>query len=109
MQPHRAEDVSDRNTEQISSLDTQRFADTPLERAPFDHLIVPGFLHPQACEALDDAFPAIGRGGSFSAGSLIVKADGDSNVRELGLGLTIGLDPAYCHVFTNDGATLTVK
>jgi len=70
MQPQRTEDVSDRKTQQTSSLDTQRFADTPLERAPFDHLIVPGFLHPQACEALDDAFPAIGRGGSFSADSL---------------------------------------
>jgi hypothetical protein len=70
MQPRRAEDISNRNTDQISSLDTQRFADTPLERAPFDHLIVPGFLRPQAFEALDAAFPAIGRGGSFSADSL---------------------------------------
>ena len=70
MQPRRAEGISDRNTQQNSSLDTQRFADTPLERAPFDYLIVPGFLRPEACEALDAAFPAIGRGGSFAADSL---------------------------------------
>ncbi len=70
MQPRGAEDLSDRDAQQNSSLDTQRFADTPLERAPFDHLIVPGFLRPQACESLDAAFPAIGRGGSFPADSL---------------------------------------
>jgi len=78
MQPRGAEDLSDRNAPQDaprdarrnSSLDYQRFADTPLQRAPFDHLIVPGFLRPQAREALDAAFPAIGRGGSFPADSL---------------------------------------
>ena len=78
MQPRGAEDLSDRAAQREahlaaqrnSSLDYQRFADTPLERAPFDHLIVPGFLHPQAREALDAAFPAIGRGGSFPADSL---------------------------------------
>ena len=74
MQPHGAEDLSDRNAQRVarrnSSLDYQRFADTPLARAPFDHLIVPGFLRPQACEALDATFPAIGRGGSFPADSL---------------------------------------
>ncbi len=78
MQPRSAEDLSDRNatrdtprdTGPESSLDTRRFAATPLARAPFDHLIVPGFLRPQACETLDSAFPAIGRGGSFPADSL---------------------------------------
>ena len=78
MQPRGAEDLSDRAAQREahlaaqrnSSLDYQRFADTPLERAPFDHLIVPGFLRPQAREALDAAFPAIGRGGSFPADSL---------------------------------------
>ncbi len=70
MQPHGAEDLSDRAAQRKSRLDYQRFADTPLARAPFDHLIVPGFLRPRACEALDAAFPAIGRGGSFPADSL---------------------------------------
>ena len=58
------------NDRQEFSLDYRRFADTPLDRAPFDHLIVPGFLRPQACETLDAAFPEIGRGGSFPADSL---------------------------------------
>ena len=82
MQPRGAEHLSDRNAprnaprdaprdaRRSSSLDYQRFADTPLVRAPFDHLIVPGFLRPQAREILDAAFPAIGRGGSFPADSL---------------------------------------
>ncbi len=70
MQPRGAEDLSEPDDRRNFSLDYQRFADTPLARAPFDHLIVPGFLRPQACEALDAAFPAIGRGGSFPAGSL---------------------------------------
>ncbi len=74
MQPRGAEDLSgraaQRDSRRPSSLDYRRFADTPLERAPFDHLIVPGFLRPRAYEALDAAFPAIGRGGSFPADSL---------------------------------------
>ena len=70
MQPRGAEDLSDRAAQRNSSLDYQRFADTPLVRAPFDHLIVPGFLRPRACEALEAAFPLIGRGGSFPADSL---------------------------------------
>lgn len=74
MQPRGAEDLSgraaQRDSRRHSSLDYRRFADTPLEPAPFDHLIVPGFLRPQAYEALDAAFPAIGRGGSFPADSL---------------------------------------
>lgn len=90
MQPREAEDLSDRDApwdaprddprddprdnqrddQRNANLDYQRFADTPLERAPFDHLIVPGFLRPRAREVLDAAFPAIGRGGSFPADSL---------------------------------------
>ncbi len=70
MQPRGAEDLSDRAAQRNSSLDCQRFADTPLERAPFEHLIVPGFLRPRARDTLDATFPAIGRGGSFPADSL---------------------------------------
>jgi hypothetical protein len=70
MQPRRAENLSEPDGRQNFSLDYQRFAETRLERAPFDHLIVPGFLRPQACDALDAGFPEIGRGGSFPADSL---------------------------------------
>ncbi len=70
MQPRGAEDLPEPDDRRNFSLDYRRFADTPLERAPFDHLIVPGFLRPRAREALDAGFPAIGRGGSFPADSL---------------------------------------
>ena len=46
---------------------------------------------------------------SFSSGSLIVKADGESDVRESGHTLTVRIDPARCHVFNKDGLTMTVK
>lgn len=54
----------------VSSLDLERFAETPLEREPFDHLIVPGFLRVEARAALDAAFPTIAQGGSFAAAAL---------------------------------------
>src|ERR1051325_9583518 len=49
-------------------LDLARFAATPLVHAPFDHLIVPGFIAPAALPALNAAFPAIAKGGSYSTG-----------------------------------------
>ena len=53
-----------------SPLDLDRFAAAPLQRAPFDHLILPDFLRPDAQPALAEAFPAIKKGGSFPAASL---------------------------------------
>ncbi len=70
MQSHSIEEVADRGAPRAPTLDLERFAQTPLERDPFDHLVVPGFLRPEACAVLDAAFPAIGRGGSFPADSL---------------------------------------
>lgn len=51
-------------------VDLDRFAAAPLTRAPFDHVIAPGFVPPAACDALAAAFPRIDRGGSFPAHSL---------------------------------------
>ncbi len=65
MQPRAVQDIPT-----ASSLDLEAFARTPLARDPFDHLIVPGFVRAGACEALDGAFPAITRGGSFAADSV---------------------------------------
>jgi hypothetical protein len=48
----------------------ERFAATPLQRAPFEFLIVPGFLKPEALPAVERDFPEITDGGSFPAGSL---------------------------------------
>ncbi|HEY9549175.1 MAG TPA: hypothetical protein VIR45_06715, partial [Kiloniellaceae bacterium] len=51
-------------------LDLERFAATALQRAPFDFLIVPGFLKREALPAVERDFPVIDSGGSFPAPSL---------------------------------------
>jgi hypothetical protein len=51
-------------------LDLERFEATALQRAPFDFLIVPGFLKREALPAIERDFPAIASGGSFPATSL---------------------------------------
>jgi hypothetical protein len=51
-------------------LDLERFEATALQRAPFDFLIVPGFLKPEAMPAIERDFPAIASGGSFPSTSL---------------------------------------
>lgn len=51
-------------------LDLERFAATALQRAPFDFLIVPGFLKREALPAVERDFPAIDSGGSFPATSV---------------------------------------
>jgi SM-20-related protein len=49
----------------LSLLDIQRLRDTPLRREPFDFLIVENFVPQRSCAELIDAFPALGRHGSF--------------------------------------------
>jgi SM-20-related protein len=51
-------------------LDLDRFEATALQRAPFDFLIVPGFLAPAMLPAIERDFPPIDRGGSFPSTSL---------------------------------------
>ncbi len=55
MQSRTIDDVPSRDVPRVSNLDPERFADTPLERDPFDYLVVPGFKRPEACDALDAA------------------------------------------------------
>ncbi|MEQ8355903.1 MAG: 2OG-Fe(II) oxygenase [Kiloniellaceae bacterium] len=52
------------------ALALDRFAATPLQRVPFDFLIVPGFLTTAALPAIERDFPEISSGGSFPAPSL---------------------------------------
>jgi SM-20-related protein len=49
----------------MSAIDLAAFRATPLVREPFEHLIVPGFIRPQAWSAIQAAFPALDRPGSF--------------------------------------------
>ena len=51
-------------------LELERFEATALQRAPFDFLIVPGFLKRAALPAVERDFPAIDRGGSFPSTSV---------------------------------------
>jgi hypothetical protein len=53
-----------------ASLDLARFAATDLRHDPFDHMMVPGFVRPEAGAAIEAAFPRIDRGGSFPASVL---------------------------------------
>ncbi|MEM7169711.1 MAG: 2OG-Fe(II) oxygenase [Pseudomonadota bacterium] len=53
-----------------SALDLTAFDGQALERTPFDHLVLPRFIRPEALAEIDRDFPAISKGGSFPAGSL---------------------------------------
>ena len=52
-------------TEEMSAIAIAALAAAPLHRDPFDYVIVPGFLSPDALAAIHADFPAIARGGSF--------------------------------------------
>jgi SM-20-related protein len=49
----------------LSFLDLEALRQTPLERAPFPYLVVPGFVPPAARAALAADFPRIDQPGSF--------------------------------------------
>jgi hypothetical protein len=54
----------------MSAIDLDGFEATPLERDPYDHLIVPGFLKSEAIAAIDADYPHIEKAGSFPLGGL---------------------------------------
>ena len=47
------------------TLDLQRFEQTPLNREPFEYLVVPEFVKPQVREAISDDYPKVKKAGSF--------------------------------------------
>lgn len=51
-------------------LDLERFGNTPLTREPFDFLIVPEFVKPQARQAIEKDYPQVNRPGSFPLGEV---------------------------------------
>ncbi|MET0539431.1 MAG: 2OG-Fe(II) oxygenase [Xanthobacteraceae bacterium] len=48
-----------------AALDLDAFCATPLQRVPFDHLIVPRFVRREALERINADYPAISERGSF--------------------------------------------
>lgn len=53
-----------------SYFDMQALSATPVAQDPFDHLIVEGFVRADRRAALQDAYPAVGKPGSFALESL---------------------------------------
>ena len=49
----------------LSMLNLERFRTTPLTREPFEFLIVPEFVKPEARQAIDKDYPEVNRPGSF--------------------------------------------
>jgi hypothetical protein len=49
----------------LSMLDLGRFRNTPLTNEPFEFLIVPEFVKPEARHAIDKDYPDVNRPGSF--------------------------------------------
>jgi hypothetical protein len=54
----------------MSAIDLNGFRATKLAGDPYDHLIVPGFLKPEAVAEIDRDYPAIGGPGSFPLDTL---------------------------------------
>jgi hypothetical protein len=54
----------------MTILDFPAFRATALQREPFDHLIVPGFIRPATRDAINADYPRIGSPGSFPVGEL---------------------------------------
>ena len=51
-------------------LDLEALSATPLAREPFQYLVTPGFVRPEACAAVNRDYPRIEETGSFPASQL---------------------------------------
>jgi SM-20-related protein len=49
----------------MSAIDLDSFDATPLEKDPYEFLIVPAFIKPAAIPEIDQAYPRIAKAGSF--------------------------------------------
>lgn len=54
----------------MTPLDLDALAATPLKREPFEYVVVPGFIKPEAARAIDRDFPPIADTGSYVPASL---------------------------------------
>ncbi len=54
----------------MSLLDLARFAGKPLAHEPYEHVVVPGFVHADALAAIRASYPAIDQPGSFPVNGL---------------------------------------
>ena len=49
----------------MSAIDLDSFDATPLEKDPYEFLIVPAFINPKAISEIDKDYPRIAKAGSF--------------------------------------------
>ncbi len=54
----------------VSMLDLERFNAVELHHDPYDYLVLPGFVRPEALARAAADFPEIGKAGSFPVGNL---------------------------------------
>jgi hypothetical protein len=54
----------------MGALDLAAFRATPLVREPFEYLVLPGFVTPEGCAAVNASYPEIKRPGSFPLSEL---------------------------------------
>jgi hypothetical protein len=54
----------------LHCLDLEAFQATPLSEEPFRDLVVPGFVHADACACINADYPRIGENGSFPVAQL---------------------------------------
>lgn len=84
-----------------AALDIDRFRAAPLAHAPFDHVIVPGFIRSEALPQLNADFPPIAKGGSYppevlrygpAFAALIEEIEGDAMRKAFEAKFAIALD-----------------
>lgn len=51
-------------------LDLEAFRQAPLQRQPYEHVILPGFVKPEALRKINAGYPRIDQSGSFPLGSV---------------------------------------
>src|SRR5271167_4804111 len=54
----------------LHKLDLDTFKAVPLASEPFPHMVVPGFVRPDACTEINRDYPRIAESGSFPAEQL---------------------------------------
>ncbi len=67
----------------MSVIDLDSFDATPLEKDPYEFLIVPAFINPQAISEIDKDYPRIAKAGSFPLEKLAFGKAFESLISEL--------------------------
>jgi len=65
-------------------LDLPALKAAPVAKEPFEYLVVPGFVRPDACAAINGDYPKISETGSFPVGQLTYGAEFKHFVDEMG-------------------------